>query len=424
MRWENFFSDQGRKLSPNPIREFIKLARRPGMISFAGGLPAPELFPIEEIRAAADELLRHHGRQVLQYSESDGIPELREYIASEYRKQDVPLTAENILITSGAQQGLDLIGRLFINPGDAVAVENPTYLTLLSCWRILGATFQLLAQNHASVPHHPKLIYLVPNFQNPTGATLPLDSRLELLKLAATANALLIEDDPYGALRYEGDPIPSLLQLQKESGAEVIQLGTYSKTLAPGLRIGWIAAPRSVIEKLVYLKQSADLHTSTLNQHITLALLRAGVYERQLASLRREYHTRLKAMLEGLDQLALPGVSWTRPEGGMFAFLTLPPQSDAGSLLTEAVSRNVIFVPGAPFHIRGGQNTIRLNFSNPNPGQIQTGIKNLGEVIASHTAPSRTNRPGMTSALAEESAVGEAGGPTFDGTGFLSSPRK
>ena len=390
MYWENFFSGQGRKLTPNPIREFIKLARRPGMISFAGGLPAAELFPIEEIRVATDDILRHHGQQALQYCESDGLPELREFIANDYRKQGVPLAPENILITNGAQQALDLVGRLFINPGDTVAVENPTYLTLLSCWRILGADFQPLEPKGSPSPHPSKLIYLVPNFQNPSGATLTLENRLEILKLAAAQNALLIEDDPYGSLRYQGEPLPSLLELRHETGAHVIQLGTYSKVLAPGLRIGWIAAPQPVIEKLVYLKQGADLHTSTLNQHITLRLLQGGVLQRQLALLRAEYRARLQSMLTSLQQSDLPGASWTKPDGGMFVFLTLPPHLDAAKLLPHAIDEGVVYVPGAPFHLHGGHNTIRLSFSNPTPEQISNGIARLSKVISACLTPRAT----------------------------------
>jgi 2-aminoadipate transaminase len=291
-----------------------------------------------------------------------------------------------------------LVGKVFLDAGDRVLVENPTYLAMLSAWRPMLPDFVPLPSDldGACVEALPslsappaKLIYLVPNFQNPQGTTLSLPRRRRLLEGLRGTNTISVEDDPYGELRYAGEPLPSLLELDAANGpgseleTRVIHLGTFSKVLAPGLRVGWVIAPAMVIDKLVQAKQAADLHTSTLCQHVVLELLRNGVLERQLPRLRAEYGRRRDAMLGALAAHFPTEARWTRPDGGLFLFVTLPPHIDAGTLLKRALAQGVAFVPGDDFHLDGhGGNTMRLNFSNATPAKIGEGVKRLGRVLA------------------------------------------
>jgi 2-aminoadipate transaminase len=379
MNWHDRFAGRTKHLRRSSVRELLKLVRQPSIISFAGGLPAPELFPLTEIKQAADTVFARRGGAALQYSETEGIPELREWIAARFRTAAFQPRMENVLITTGAQQALDLIGRVLLDEGDRVLVENPTYLALLSAWRPWGVQFICEPCESGGV-QAPKLVYSVPNFQNPQGTTLSLDQRAALLNFVHRSDSVLIEDNPYGELRYEGVALPHLYNLDAGAG-RVLHIGTFSKTIAPGLRVGWVLGPEPVIEKLAIAKQAVDLHTSTLCQSLLYELIQDGLLERRLPFLQDAYRQRREVMLECLEKSLPPEVSWTRPQGGMFLLLTLPAGLDAAHLLTRALANGVAFVPGEAFHIHGGGNTLRLNFSHPSLDQIREGVKRLAKAL-------------------------------------------
>jgi 2-aminoadipate transaminase len=382
MNWNQHFADATTNLRRNTVREFLKYAKRPGMISFGGGLPAPELFPIAEFAKASDAVLRRHGAKALQYGESEGVAELREWIAA-----DLGVAAENVLITSGAQQALDLLGRVLIDKDDHVAVENPTYLALLSSWRLQAPKFEAVRSDAEGLcvdglRAGAKLLYLVPNFQNPQGTTLTLERRVELAEFARQQELIVVEDDPYGELRYDGEALPSVFEFAGKTDGPVVRVGTFSKVLAPGLRVGWLIADRALLEKVVQAKQSSDLHTSTFNQYLALELVANGLLDTQIPKLCSEYRHRRDVMLESLSETMPEGVEWTTPEGGMFLLITLPAGVNGAEIARAALSENVLVVPGEDFHVIGGENTLRLNFSNCTPEQIKTGIGRLAGIVA------------------------------------------
>jgi 2-aminoadipate transaminase len=469
MNWQPLFAERTAHMRRSTVRELLKALNQPGMISFAGGIPAPELFPVREVAEAVTTVLQRCGAAALQYGETEGVRELRDWIAARASRPQFQVRRENVLIVAGSQQALDLLGKVFLNAGDRVLVENPTYLAMLSAWRPLSPAFVpvpsdgqgmcvdglpgLLEQGgKPRTPEAPtgsktsrgievrpltpslspsdgervpfragegksansahflgsggvKLIYLVPNFQNPQGTTLSLARRRQLAEYVRASVArrgrsggasevrevrpALVEDDPYGELRYSGEALPSLLELDARADAAgaldtcVIHLGTFSKTLAPGLRVGWVIAPAEVIDKLVQAKQAADLHTSTLCQHVILQLLRDGVLEQQLPKLCVAYRQRRDTMLAALAKNFPHGTTWTRPEGGMFLLVTLPPRCQAKALLERALEQKVAFVPGDDFHLDGtGANTMRLNFSNATPERIEEGVRRLALLLA------------------------------------------
>jgi len=343
-------------------------------------------------------MLSEFGHQALQYSETEGIAPLRDWVAAQFNRVGQPFTIgrDNVLIVSGAQQGLDLIGRVLLNEGDKVIVENPTYLALLGAWRPLGVQFLGVPSDENGMvvdalepllQQGAKLIYSIPTFQNPQGTTLSLARRQQLTGLLRKYNVGLLEDNPYGELRYSGEALPHVFQLEAEADetgqlrSRVIYSGTFSKVLTPGLRIGWVLADEAVIDKLVMFKQGTDLHTSTLNQYITHALARDGVIDQQLPRLRAAYKQRRDVMLAALAQHFPAGVTWTRPDGGLFLMVTLPTHINAADVLQVAIQHKVAFVPGEDFHLNGGQNTFRLNFSNAQPERIEQGIAILGQVL-------------------------------------------
>jgi 2-aminoadipate transaminase len=379
---------------------------RPGMISFAGGLPAPELFPIEQVKAASEAVLRTNSTRALQYGESEGIPELRDYIARRFSKNEREVKRENVVITSGGQQALDLIGRVLLDSGDKVLVENPTYLALLSAWRPYGpefialettveggqATFEFndLAQK---LSLNPKVLYLVPNFQNPQGTTLSVAGRKQLLSAVSKTETLIVEDDPYGELRYDGEFPPSIFELAGPNGHNVVNVGTFSKVLAPGFRVGWAVGPAELIDKLVLSRQGMDLHTSTFTQLVIWELIRTGVLDAQLPILRERYRERRELMMAEMEKQFPSSVRWTRPEGGMFLMVQLPEGISARELAARALEKNVLFVPGDDFHLEGGHNTFRLNFSNASREMICEGIRRLGELLKENLPASASKNP-------------------------------
>ncbi len=370
------------------IRELLKLTEQQQIISFGGGLPASEVLPVEAIAEAAGRVLATTGAAALQYGATEGIRPLREFIAERMRRKGIPATPDDVLVTSGAQQGLDLIGRLFLDPGAGVVTEAPTFLGALQAFsayepRILGAAvddrgvrLDLLEER---LRLRPRFLYVLPNFQNPSGVTLAPLRRPALLELAARHDVTVVEDDPYGELRYEGEPLPPLASLDPD---HVIHLGSFSKILAPGLRVGWMVGPRTLIRKLALLKQGADLHTGTLVQHLVTEVCRDGFLDRHIPRILAVHRERRDAMLEALARHFPPSVRWTRPLGGLFLWVTLPSDCDAEALLQSALARDVAFVPGACFFPdASGRNCFRLNFSYAPPTLIAEGIRRLGKVL-------------------------------------------
>ena len=398
--WDNRYAQRTQRMGSSAIRELLKLTEKPEIISFAGGLPAPEVFPLEAFKDACDRVLRDFGAQSLQYSTTEGYLPLREMIARHTARYGIKITPDNILITSGSQQALDLLGKIFINPGDRILVESPTYLGALQAWNAYGAEYvpvpmdaqgMLTGALEEALRTGPKFIYVLPNFQNPTGVTLSAQRRQQLVELADRAGVPIIEDDPYGQLRYEGQNLPSAVVLDSHLRDDedqcyrgnVIYLSTFSKILAPGLRLAWVIAPPEVIQKLVQAKQGADLHTATFNQMVAHEISRAGFLDRHIDLIRRVYSERRDVMLGAMDRYFPPGVDWTQPEGGLFLWGTLPENLASAQVLERAVEQKVAFVPGEPFFpCGGGHNTMRLNFSNATPEDIREGIARLGSVLA------------------------------------------
>jgi len=402
--WSHRYAHRTKTLTSSTIRELLKLTQRPEVISFAGGLPAAELFPLKEFEQACRHVLADtpSGSAALQYSTTEGYLPLREMIARHTDRYGIEAKPENVLITSGSQQALDLIAKLLINRGDHVLVEAPTYLGALQAFNVFGAEYVSAPtdddglrteQLEEALRSGPKFMYILPNFQNPSGATLSLERRKRLVAMADRYGVPIIEDDPYGQLRYEGEHLPPLLVLDRETRGvrrdngyhlgNVIYLSTFSKTLAPGLRLGWIVAPPEVIVKLVQLKQGADLHTSTFNQMVAYEVARGGFLDQHVREIREVYRERRDVMLETLEECFPPGsgVSWSHPQGGLFLWLRLPEGMDSRRLLEAALKENVAFVPGNSFFAdeAEGCRYMRLNFSNAQPDLIREGIRRLAK---------------------------------------------
>jgi len=407
--WESRFSERTRLMKSSVIRELLKLTEQPDVISFGGGLPAPEVFPLEEFQTACNYVLENLGAQSLQYSTTEGYRPLREMIARNMSRYTAAIAPENVQIVSGSQQALDFIGRIFISPGDQVVVENPTYLGALQAWNTYGARYlpvrtdengMVIDELEVALRAGPKFIYVLPNFQNPTGVTLSLERRQQLVELADRYGIPVVEDDPYGQLRFEGKHLPSIVSLDSQyRGCEgcytgnVIYLSTFSKILAPGLRLAWAVAPEPVIHKLVQSKQAADLHTATFNQMVAYEVGKDGFLDEHVKVIRSVYRERRDAMLEIMEEMFPAGVRWTHPQGGMFLWGILPEDMDAAEVLRVAVQRKVAFVPGESFHPNGGgDNTMRLNFSYSNLETIREGITRLGTVLKELQASSPQSR--------------------------------
>jgi len=388
--WEASMSKRSARMRSSVIRELLKWTMQPDMISFAGGLPAPELFPVREFREACNYTLEHCGPQALQYGTTEGYPPLKEFLAESMQKYGVPAVPGNILMTNGSQQALDLIGRLFINNDDKILTDVPTYLGAIQAWRVYKPQFVTVPLDDDGMDpervekilqqHQVKFVYVLPNFQNPAGTTIPYERRRRLVELAAKYDAFIVEDDPYGELRFEGEDVAPLVSMHKEN---VIYLSTFSKTLSPGIRLGWIVAPESVIARLVQAKQGADLHTSTFIQYLAHDIVERGIIKRHVGRIRTVYKERRDVMLAAMEEHFPPGVTWTRPQGGLFLWVRMPEHVDAEELLEIAVEEKVAFVPGVAFYPDGkeGQNCMRLNFSNARPEMIQEGIKRLGQAM-------------------------------------------
>lgn len=385
------FSQRAQKLTSSTIREILKVTERPEVISFAGGLPAPGGFPVEEINAAFDRVLRENGKSALQYGPTEGFTPLRQWVADDFKRRGADVALDEVLIVSGSQQALDMLGKLFIDPGSKVLVEAPSYLGALQ-------SFSLFEPEYASVPTDngglipeeitdtlaagARFLYALPNFQNPTGVSLNLERRQALVERCAALQLPIVEDDPYGELRYAGESLPGLLTLGRKVGATVIRLGTFSKVLAPGLRLGYIVAPRPIIAKLVQIKQATDLHTATVSQMAVYETIKSGFLDEHMPKVRELYKRQCGYMLDAMEEHFPKSVTWTRPEGGMFIWVTLPEHMDGSRLLQRAIDRHVAFVPGEPFYASHARaNTLRLSFVTVSEERIREGIAILGELL-------------------------------------------
>jgi 2-aminoadipate transaminase len=374
---------------PSTIREILKVTEQADIISFAGGLPAPELFPVADILAATERVLRENGAAALQYGPSEGFSPLRETFAAISRQRGIACSTDDILIMTGSQQPLDLAGKIFLDAGDCVLTESPTYMAALQAFHSYEVRFAAVPTDEEGlIPEalpaliereKPKFLYTIPNFQNPTGVTLTAERRQKLYAIAAHYGLIVVEDDPYGALRYAGSDIPPVKSLDTER--IVIYHSTISKTIAPGLRVGWVVASEEIRRKLTIAKQAADLHTSSLDQRIVHRYLSDFDNNAHVERIRKSYGERFAIMDASLRETMPPGFTWTHPQGGMFLWVTCPEGVNTNHLMHEALARKVLFVPGQDFFSdASGQRFMRLNFSNASPDQIREGIGRLAEV--------------------------------------------
>jgi 2-aminoadipate transaminase len=402
--WNSRYALRTLRIKSSTIRELLKITDQLGMISFGGGLPAPDVFPVQRFEEACHTVLQEQGAQALQYGATEGYEPLREMIAQNMARYGILARAENVLITSGSQQALDLIGKLLINSGDRVLVEAPTYLGALQAFNVYGAQFVAVPidddglrtdQLESSLRLNPKFMYILPNFQNPAGVTLSEARRHQLISLADKYGIPIIEDDPYGQLRYEGEHLAPLVVLDRENLrrdngytlGNVIYLSTFSKTLAPGIRLAWIVAPPDVVGKLVMLKQAADLHTATFNQMVAYEVAKDGFLDQHVKLIRQVYRERRDVMLRALQEFFPSEVTWTHPKGGLFLWVTMPEGTDCRLLFRAALAENVAFVPGDCFYgndLAEGCRHMRLNFSHSEPELIHEGIRRLSVAVKMH----------------------------------------
>ena len=384
MNWQ--MARRAERLNPSTIREILKITERPGIISLAGGLPSADSFPVAAMREATERVLRDQPREALQYAASEGFAPLREWVAQEMNTQGLHVQADQVLITTGSQQGLDLVGKVLIDPGSTVAVESPTYLGALQAFAPYEPEFVALeGDDNGPLPQSldaargARFAYLLPNFQNPSGRCLSAERRLDLLEKAAAIGLPLVEDNPYGDLWFDAPPPPPMAAT---AGDAAVYLGSFSKVLAPGLRLGYVIAPRLLYPKLLQAKQAADLHTPGFNQRIVYEVIKNGFLREHVPTIRARYKAQRDAMQAALQAHLPAGCRWHPPVGGMFFWVELPAHLDATALLPQAVEAGMAFVPGAPFFPQGGHaNTMRLSFVTASPAQIQTGVAALGRVL-------------------------------------------
>ncbi|MES2153222.1 MAG: PLP-dependent aminotransferase family protein [Pseudomonadota bacterium] len=381
------FSERASQLQSSFIREILKITQRPDIISFAGGLPSPATFPVEHMKTAFDKVLSENGKVALQYGPTDGYAPLREWIANSLSTDGARIAPEQVLMTSGSQQALDLLGKVLIDEGSRVLVETPSYLGALQAFSVYRPEFKSVATDEhglvpssiAAVAEGARMLYALPNFQNPTGRSLSIERRLELVETCARLGLPLIEDDPYGALSYKGEPFPKMLAMNPDG---VIYMGSFSKVLTPGIRLGYVVAPLPLIRRLELAKQAADLHTAQLTQMVVYEVIKDGFLAQHIPGIRTLYANQCQAMLDAMAATFPAGVSWTRPEGGMFIWVTLPKHIDAMKLLDQAIAAKVAFVPGAPFYANEPEtNTLRLSFVTVPPERIREGIAILARLI-------------------------------------------
>lgn len=378
-------------MSGNVIREILKLTQSSDVISFAGGLPSPESFPADALRQVAAETFSGDLTALLQYSTSEGYPPLREFIAAWVKRTGITAQADDVLILTGSQQGIDLACKALLDPGDVVLVEEPTYLAALQILQLYQAKvvpvrgdasgMDMEALDRAIAEHRPKMIYVIPTFRNPSGETWSQERREQLARRAESAGIYVVEDDPYGALRYEGEPLPSVKSF--DAAGRVVYLGSFSKIVSPGLRLGFAIAPPRLLRNMVIGKQATDVHTSNLSQRLVYAFAASGGLEPHIERVSAIYKEKRDVMLQAIERSFPKGANWTRPEGGLFIWVQLGGGVSTEKLLPVAVEKErVAFIPGTPFFVDGsGENTMRLNFSNATIADIQEGIARLGRVL-------------------------------------------
>ena len=389
MTWT--LSQRAKKLTSSAIRDILKVTERPEVISFAGGLPSPDTFPVDRLRANADAVLRTAPTPALQYGPTEGYQALREWIARRHSTPTLSIDPANVLVTTGSQQALDLLGKTLIDVGSKVLVETPTYLGALQAFSLCEPHFESVASDeHGPLPgaltrellDGARFMYCLPNFQNPTGRRIPLARREELMKIVVANRLLILEDDPYGALSYSGDSLPSLYSMSPDN---VVYMSSFSKVLAPGLRVGYLIAPTGLHQKLVQAKQAADLHSPSLTQRIVYETIKDGFLDDHIPTIRALYAQRCQTMLEAMEEHFPRSTSWNRPEGGMFIWVQLPDGVDSFKLLDRAIAENIAFVPGGPFFANDPQlNTMRLSFVTVSPEKIRKGIAVLGKLLRSY----------------------------------------
>lgn len=397
INYEPLFSHNAKAMKRSEIRELLKLTAKPGIISFAGGLPAPDLFPVEEITAVTCAVMEREGKTALQYGPTEGDTRLREELAKMMRQDGVNISSNNLLIVTSSQQGLDLTGRIFVDPGDVVLTSRPTYVGAIQAFNSYGAKMIGIDQDKdgtrtdlleaeieklAAKGVRPKFIYEIPDFQNPSGITMTLKRRQELLRIAEKYDLVIVEDSPYRQLRFEGKTEPSLLGMNSD---RVLGLYTFSKILLPGFRLGWMAGPNDLIQKAVTAKQSVDLCSPPFNQAILYEYLKRGLLEKQIEVIIKAYREKRDFMLAMLSKYMpkLPGLKWTQPQGGLFLWVTLPEEMDAAEMFHSAIEKQVAYVVGTAFYPDGGgRNSFRMNFSYSSQAEIEEGVKRLGQVVA------------------------------------------
>jgi 2-aminoadipate transaminase len=402
-KFESFYPERVKKMPKSIIRELLKMTQNPEIISFGGGLPAPETFPIKELEEITTDVYRSKGTKALQYGSTEGYGELREELSKWMSREGIKSETNDILPTVGSQQGLDLLGRIFLEKGDRIIVEEPSYLGALQAFTFYEPQFigvhldnngmmtDALEEKLKEVEGRVKFIYVVPDFQNPAGVTLSHERRRKIIGLADKYKILVLEDSPYRELRYKGETIPSIYSLAQAEGLNnIISLRTISKIIAPGLRIGWITADKNIIDTLVKMKQGADLCSPVLDQMIVSGLFKEGKLEQHIEKIKQNYSRKMKLMLDSLDKYMPkhPEVDWTRPEGGLFLWLSMPSQIDTYKMFKKAVEEEkVAFIPGFAFYHDGSvKNKMRLNFSYSTPEQIAEGIKRLGRIAEKEIA--------------------------------------
>ena len=392
---ESFFSHNIKGMKRSAIREILKLTQRPEIISFAGGLPDPTLFPTTELAEVTAEVLKNEATLALQYGTTEGDPLLRKLLVERYQKQGVNIQEKNLIITTASQQGLDLSAKIFINPNDTVICGLPSYLGALSAFVSYGANIEGVSLDEHGMRSdlleakilelrekgiHPKFIYTIPDFQNPTGISMPEWRRIEIIAIAEKYNIIILEDAPYREVRFAGIPQKTMLELDRSG--RVIQLGTFSKVFVPGFRIGWVLANEEIIDRIVVAKQNTDLCTSSFVQKIAVKYFEKGFFDKNLTTINANYKIKRDTMVAAFHKYMPEGVKWTEPEGGLFLFVTLPDYMDADELFKVAIEENVAFVPGTVFYCDGGgKNTLRINFSFMSKEMNEEGVKRLANAI-------------------------------------------
>lgn len=386
------FASRVQHLKSSAVRDILKVINQGNVISFAGGLPDDDLFPIDAIQAAFEKTFRD-GKHALQYAETEGIASFRELLVERMAKNQIQARVEDILVTTGSQQAIDLFTRIMCNPGDVILTENPTYLAALQVFQSYEVDVKpVLSDEYGMIPedlnkkikqYNPKCVYVVPTFSNPTGKVWSLERRKKLLEVCKKRNVVIFEDDPYGELKFNDSETYTPIAALDEEGTHVLYTSTFSKTVVPALRIGWIKGPHQIIRMMAQAKQAADLHTNSLAQYALYHLFQDFDVEEHIKKLRKVYYSRMLIMKELLDSITLPGFSYLEPKGGMFFWVSMPESVDVTKLLNVAVKKGVAYVPGAPFYVENPKkNTLRLNFTHSTPEKLKKGMKILTEVFS------------------------------------------